>query len=167
MFCVHVRKCACMTGCSRKHQLCRPMVVCMSIVSKAQDSPLEAAAIALQLLEGLPGRLENLLPEKQVHQLSTDVLTATGHADPLVCLHGTPGGQGYQGGDTAPRATLRACLKGQEATGLKRNYIFAARRALRRSFCFRCETPGKSPQTQTHRRTRGDRILSHRTAGPL
>lgn len=62
----------------------------MDLSVRTHNSPLKILAVALKFLEGLLCSLENLLPEKQAHQVGTDFLTAAGHADLLVCLHCTP-----------------------------------------------------------------------------
>ena len=86
----------CINNWFRKHLYKRLSLCALASSGRTQGSPLEVLAKALKLLEGLFRSLENFLPKKQVHQVGTDVLTATGQADPLVCLHRTPREKGHQ-----------------------------------------------------------------------
>lgn len=109
----------------------------MDLSVRTCNLPLKVLAVALKFLEGLLCSLENLLPEKQVHQVGTDFLTATGHADLLVCLHCTPRKQGHQHESHCTGPTHGGlALKVQESVSfiLKCNYILAARETLRFSF---------------------------------
>ena len=106
---LHVR----IISCFWKYNLCKRLSLYALILSvRTWDSPLEILAEALKFLEGLFCSVENFLPKKEVHQVGTDVLTATGHAEPLLCLHCTPREKGNQHERHCTQGpTLKACLK--------------------------------------------------------
>lgn len=55
------------------------------------NSPLQIFAETLELLEGFLSTLENFLLQKQLHNISTDFLGATGNAGFSVSFQSIPG----------------------------------------------------------------------------